>query len=229
MLNNPRFRNRTEAGRALAKKLVHYAGDPHVLVLGLPRGGIPVAIEVAKALDAPLDVFVVRKLGVPGHQELAMGAIASGGVTLLDPTLVDFVSHAQLNEVIARETEELARRERTYRNHRPLQATAGKTVILVDDGIATGASMHAAVEALRRLASRKIVVAAPVSSREASVSLAKAADEAVFSVVPESFHAVGQWYDDFAQVTDDEVRASLERAAVERWGTQDPAARESSR
>jgi putative phosphoribosyl transferase len=215
MLTQHRFRDRSEAGRALAKRLGAYEGDANVLVLGLPRGGIPVAFEVARALGALLDVFVVRKLGVPGHEELAMGAIASGGVTVFDPGIVDFMPRGELNLVVERESAELERREQLYRNHRAPQNPAGKTVILVDDGLATGASMQAAVHALRALKPQKIVVAVPVASRDACEALAHVADEVVCVLTPERFYAVGQWYENFSQTTDDEVRALLERAAQE--------------
>jgi len=215
MLTGQRFRDRTEAGRALAKRLAAYEGDANVLVLGLPRGGIPVAFEVALALRAPLDVFVVRKLGVPGHEELAMGAIASGGVTVFDPGIVDLVGRRELSSVVERETAELERREHLYRNHTPPQNPPGKTVILVDDGLATGASMQAAVHALRGLKPHKIVVAVPVASRDACEALEQVADDVVCVLTPERFYAVGQWYENFSQTTDDEVRALLERAAQE--------------
>ena len=215
MLTGHRFRDRAEAGRALAKRLAAYEGDADVLVLGLPRGGIPVAFEVARALGAPLDVFAVRKLGVPGHEELAMGAIASGGVTVFDPGIVDLVPRRELSSVVERETAELERREHLYRDYRPPQNPEGKTVILVDDGLATGASMQAAVHALRALKPHKIIVAVPVASRDACESMAQVADDVVCVLTPERFYAVGQWYDNFSQTTDDEVRALLERAAQE--------------
>jgi predicted phosphoribosyltransferase len=213
MLTQHRFRDRAEAGRALAQRLAAYEGDANVIVLGLPRGGIPVAYEVARALRAPLDVFVVRKLGVPGHEELAMGAIASGGVTVFDPGIADRIPRRELNSVVATESAELDRREQLYRDHRPPQNPAGKTVILVDDGVATGASMQAAVHALRALTPQRIVVAVPVASRDACETMARVADEVVCVLTPERFYAVGQWYDNFSQITDDEVRALLERAA----------------
>jgi putative phosphoribosyl transferase len=215
MLTGRRFRDRYEAGDFLAKRLREYAGDPTVLVLGLPRGGIPVAFQVARALSAPLDVFVVRKLGVPGHEELAMGAIASGGIAVFDPRFVEIVPRPELDAVVAREAAEVARRERAYRNHRAPQEPAGKKVILVDDGLATGASMEAAVRALRTLKPRAIIVAVPVASGEACAALASIADRVVCPWMPEQFYAVGQWYDDFMQVADDEVRALLEQAATE--------------
>jgi len=215
MLTQHRFRDRAEAGRALAKRLAAYEGDANVLVLGLPRGGIPVAYEVARALRAPLDVFVVRKLGVPGHEELAMGAIASGGVTVFDPGFVDLIPRRELNSVVERESVELERREHLYRDHRPPLNPEGKTVILVDDGLATGASMQAAVHALRVLKPRKVVVAVPVASRDACETMAQVADDVVCVLTPERFYAVGQWYDNFSQTTDDEVRTLLERAAQE--------------
>jgi putative phosphoribosyl transferase len=211
-----RFADRFAAGKALASALDRFRGTPHLLVLGLPRGGIPVAFEVARFLDAPLDVFVVRKLGVPGHEELAMGAIASGGVTVIDQRLAGIVPRDELNEVVVREAAELMRRERAYRDHRPPQNPEGKTVILVDDGLATGASMQAAVRALRMLRPGKIVVAVPVASAQACTDLAEVADEVVCPNVPDAFYAVGQWYDDFSQVSDHAVRALLEQAAQDR-------------
>jgi putative phosphoribosyl transferase len=213
MLSGRKYVDRFEAGRVLALCLQRYRGAPDVLVLGLPRGGIPVAFEVARYLNAPLDVFVVRKLGVPGHEELAMGAIASGGIAFFDQRLVDVVPQKELDDVIVREASELARREQAYRDHRPPQDAKDKTAILVDDGLATGASMQAAVRALRTLAPRKIVVAVPVASAEACASLAEVADEIVCPLRPEMFYAVGQWYEDFSQISDGEVRALLQRAA----------------
>ncbi len=222
MLTSRGFKDRAEAGRALAARLTHHAHDSDLLVLGLPRGGIPVAFEVARALQAPLDVFVVRKLGLPGHEELAMGAIASGGITVFDQRLIEVVPRDLIDSVVAREAAELARREREYRDHRSPPTPAAKTVILVDDGLATGASMHAAVRALRTLQPRQIVVAVPVASREACRSLTGVADEVVCLLMPEDFYAVGQWYDDFAQVSDDEVRALLASAWTQYAATHAP-------
>ncbi|HEX3695535.1 MAG TPA: erythromycin esterase family protein [Polyangia bacterium] len=205
------FANRREAGQQLAAKLTEYAGRSDVIVLGLPRGGIPVAAEVARALGATLDVFVVRKLGVPGHEELAMGAIASGGVKIVNQRMVrqQRVSSSALAEITARENRELERRERAYRNGRPLPELAGKIVILVDDGLATGASMLAAITALRSRKPARIVAAAPVASAEACHDLGAQADQMVCLETPAFFLGVGQWYEDFTPTTDDEVRAAL--------------------
>lgn len=210
------FRDRTEAGRLLAEKLTTYSGRPDVLVLALPRGGVPVAYEVARALDAPLDVFVVRKLGVPGHEELAMGAIASGGVCVLNDDLVQTLRIPdQLIEVVtARERRELERRERAYRNGRPAPGVRGRTVILVDDGLATGSTMRAAVEALRRLGPARVVVAVPTAAPSTCDEFRHEADECVCDITPDPFYAVGLWYEDFSQTTDDEVRDLLERSAA---------------
>jgi len=208
-----RFRNRTDAGRQLAEKLVAYADRGDVLVLALPRGGVPVAFEVAQALGAPLDVFVVRKLGVPGYEELAMGAVATGGVRVLNDEIVRGlgISDHQIDAVVARELHELARRERLYRGDRPPPDVAGRTVILVDDGLATGATMRAAVAALRQRQPARIVIAVPTASPDTSEALKAEADDVVCAVTPEPFLAVGDWYEDFTQTTDDEVRELLAR------------------
>ena len=208
----PRFRDRHEAGRALAARLSHHAGDPRVVVLGLPRGGVPVAAEVAAALGAPLDVFLVRKLGVPGQEELAMGAIASGGVQVLNRSVVDRlgISSDDIAAVARSEARVLEQRERLYRGDRPPADVSGATVILVDDGLATGASMRAAVAALRRRDPACLVVAVPVAAAETCDAMGGVADEVVCAFTPEPFFAVGIWYDDFSQTTDDEVRALLE-------------------
>jgi len=209
-----RFRNRIDAGRELAAALAKYANRPDVIVLGLPRGGIPVAAEVARALHVPLDVFVVRKLGVPGHEEYAMGAIASGGVRLLDRRTVAAagLTPAQVESVTAAERAELERRERSYRGDRPFPDLTGKTVILVDDGLATGASMRAAIEALRQERPARIVVAVPVAAPETCQAFRHVADEIVCAATPEPFYAVGRWYDDFSQTTDQEVHELLASA-----------------
>jgi erythromycin esterase-like protein/predicted phosphoribosyltransferase len=207
------FRDRREAGRKLAANLTAHGNKPDVLVLALPRGGVPVAYEVAHALNAPLDVFVVRKLGVPGHEEFAMGAVATGGIRVLNQQLVqrlglpDYV----IEDVTEREQEELTRRERAYRGGLPPPDVRDKTVILVDDGLATGATMQVAIEALRQQNPARIVVAVPVASREACEQMRKLANEVVCAVTPEPFHAVGLWYDDFSQTTDEEVRELLTR------------------
>ena len=207
------FRDRSEAGRLLAAKLTAYAKRPDVLVLGLPRGGVPVAYEVAQALGAPLDVFVVRKLGVPGYEELAMGAVATGGVRVLNDQLVKRlgIPSAVIDAVAAQERQELTRRERLYREGRRPPNLRGRTVILVDDGLATGATMHAAIEALRQLQPARIVVAVPTASPEACEEMKAKVDDVICAITPEPFTAVGRWYQDFSQTTDEEVRGLLAR------------------
>jgi predicted phosphoribosyltransferase len=209
------FRDRRDAGRYLARSLAHHAGRPAVLVLALPRGGVPVAYEVARALEAPLDVFLVRKLGVPGREELAFGAIATGGVRLLNDAIVAGlrIPPEVIDRVTAAEQEELERRERAYRGSRPAPAVRGRTVILVDDGLATGASMRVAVAALRQAHPARIVVAVPVAARETCAELRGEVDEAVCARTPDPFYAVGLWYEDFSQTTDAEVRQLLEESA----------------
>jgi len=206
------FRDRLDAGRRLAEKLSRYAGKSDVVVLALPRGGVPVAAEVARALDAPLDVFLVRKLGFPGQEELAMGAIASGGSRVLNTSLLRrlHVPPETVDAVAMRERRELDRREREYRGSHSPASVRGRTVILVDDGLATGASMHAAVAALRAQEPARIVVAVPVGAPSTCEDLRQIADEIVCAETPEPFAAVGQWYDDFSQTTDEEVRQLLE-------------------
>jgi predicted phosphoribosyltransferase len=210
------FRNRTDAGRALGERLTAWAGRPDVLVLGLPRGGIPVANEVARLLGAPLDVFVVRKLGVPGQEELAMGAIATGGVRVVNDDVVASLglSQATLDRVAAVERLELERRERSYRGSRPPPDVAGATVIVVDDGLATGSTMRAAVAALRLQRPRTIVVAVPVAARSTRDELAREVDALITVATPEPFLAVGRFYDDFAQTSDAVVRDLLAAAAL---------------
>ena len=209
------FPNRAEAGRLLAEKLENYAGRSDVVVLGLPRGGVPVAYEVAQRLGAPLDVFVVRKLGVPGFEELAAGAIASGGVRVLNEDVVRALPNADqlIESVTEKETVELERREQTYRDGRPAPELRDRAVILVDDGLATGATMRAAVAALRQRGVAKIVVAAPVGAPETCRELEQEADETICAITPEFFQAVGQYYEDFSQTSDEEVRELLSRAA----------------
>jgi len=211
----PRFRNRAEAGRELAATLDAFRGRHDVIVLGLPRGGVPVAYEVADALGAPLDVFTVRKLGAPGNEEVAIGAIATGGVLAIDryATRVLRVSDAALEALIDRERRELVRRERLYRGDRAMPSLAGKTVIVVDDGLATGATMQVAVAALRTLKPLRIVAAAPVGSMEACAALRQVADACVCSREPQAFFGVGAWYEDFSQTSDDEVLDLLRQAA----------------
>jgi predicted phosphoribosyltransferase len=205
------YLNRKDAGLQLAEKLSPYANRDDVIVLALPRGGVPVAFEVAKALHAPLDVFIVRKLGVPGHSELAMGAIAMGGVTLFNKGIVSdlHISKEEIDTVIAKESQELQRRELAYRGTHTPPNIKHKTVILVDDGIATGASMHVAIDALRRLEPSKIIVAVPVAPTDASDLFSTIADEFICPLVPPHFNAVGQWYEDFTQTEDDEVHTLL--------------------
>jgi putative phosphoribosyl transferase len=213
----PYYHDRTDAGRFLATKLQQYAGRHDVIVLALPRGGVPVAFEVARALRAPLDVIVVRKLGLPQHRELAMGAIASGGVRVVDREIVRRfgVTESEIAEVIAREQLELARRERRYRGDRSFPDVRGKTVILVDDGLATGATMAAAAAALKRQGPARLIVAVPVSSPETCDAFRDFVDDIVCAVTPEPFHAVGLWYEDFSQTTDEEVHDLLEQARHE--------------
>lgn len=209
-----RFRDRTEAGELLAEKLAGYADKPNVIVLALPRGGVPVGAQVAKALNVPLDVFVVRKLGLPGHPELAMGAIAMGGARVINRDVVEGlrIPGLVIDAVAAQEQEELMRRRHAYRDDLPAPEVHGKTIILVDDGIATGSTMIVAVAALRQLEAGKIVVAAPVIPRSTFDHIHHAADEVVAMIVPEDFQGVGQWYEDFSQTTDDEVRELLAEA-----------------
>jgi putative phosphoribosyl transferase len=205
------FEDRKEAGRALVARLRHYAGRPDVVVLALPRGGVPVAYPVAEALDAPLDLFLVRKLGTPGHRELAMGAIASGGIRVLNDDVVKWygIAPAAIDAVAREEEQELVRREATYREGREAPPLEGKIVILIDDGLATGSTMMAAVKAVRQRQPAKVVVAVPVGARETCDALSMVADEVVCVRMPEPFSAVGQWYLDFAQTTDEEVRHLL--------------------
>lgn len=212
------YADRRAAGRSLAEALGAYAGRDDVLVLGLPRGGVPVAYEVARALGAPLDVFVVRKLGVPGREELAMGAIASGGVRVVVPEVVRALGLEERDLARSAETEyrELERRERIFRGGRAAPEFAGRTVILVDDGLATGATMRAAVAALRELQPARIVVAVPIGAVETCDELRQLADEVVCGATPEPFEAVGLWYRDFTQTTDHEVQSLLAGAAA--WG-----------
>lgn len=210
----PRFRDRQEAGQLLAGKLLKFTGRPDVLVLGLPRGGVPVAHAVARGLDLPLDILVVRKLGVPGQEEVAFGAIAGGGIQVLNPDTVaaSGLDDASIARVLAREQRELARRELAYRDGRPDPRVKDRTVILVDDGIATGATIRAALALLRQRGAGRIVVAAPVIARAARADLGHEADEVAAVCVPADFHGVGEWYDDFSQTTDAEVLALLESA-----------------
>ena len=209
------FADRAEAGRMLAAKLAAYSGRGDVVVLGIPRGGVPVAFQVAQVLNAPLDVLVVRKLGIPWERELAMGAIASGDVEVLDLSLVEqlCVPSEAIQDVVAVERNELARQERLYRGNRPPLPVAGKTVILVDDGIATGSCILAAIAAVRRQRAARIVVAIPVASASACNAIRMEADEVISVAEPETFLAISQWYEDFSQTSDDEVCALLERSS----------------
>jgi predicted phosphoribosyltransferase len=206
-----RFRDREHAGQVLGERLRRYAGWENLLVLGLPRGGVPVAFEVARALDAPLDVFVVRKLGLPGHEELAMGALASGGVRVLNEDLVERlgIDDETIARAAAAEAAELERRERAYRGDRgPVQA-AGRTVILVDDGLATGSTMRAAAYAVRAQEPERLVVAVPVAAAQTCAELREEVDEVVCALTPDPFAAVGLWYEDFTPTEDEEVRRLL--------------------
>jgi putative phosphoribosyl transferase len=211
------FRDRREAGRQLAARLQGYAGDSNAVVLALPRGGVPVAFEVARALQAPLDVFLVRKIGVPGQEELAMGAVATGGVRVLNQGIVqafDIPAEA-LDEMTARALSELAQRERLYRDDRPSPNVRGHTVMLVDDGLATGSTMRAAVAALRQQKPARIVVAVPVAAASTCDDVREQVDDLICLSTPEPFHAVGLWYEDFSQTTDAEIRELLDQAAQE--------------
>ncbi|AVH72609.1 phosphoribosyltransferase [Nostoc sp. 'Lobaria pulmonaria (5183) cyanobiont'] len=209
------FKNRRFAGQVLAKELTAYANNPDVLVLGLPRGGVPVAFEVAKTLNAPLDVLVVRKLGVPDQEELAMGAIASGGVRIVNKYIISLVkiSDEVIARVSAQEERELERRERLYRGNRPLKDLQGRTVILVDDGLATGATMWAAVVTVQKHQPAQIAIAVPVAAPETCQELETEVDEIVCVSTPSPFCSVGLWYESFPQTTDEEVRALLAKAA----------------
>lgn len=208
-----RFRDRTQAGQALATQLTTYANRSDTLVLGLPRGGVPVAYEVSQALNLPLDICLVRKLGAPGHKELAMGAIASDGVRVLNYDVLSWlaISDKTLEHVAAHELRELQRRDRVYRGDRPRPQIRDRTVIVVDDGLATGATMKAALEVLRSQQPKKIVVAVPVAPRSACQELATQGIQVVCLATPEPFYAIGLWYENFSQTTDEQVRALLAR------------------
>jgi len=212
-----RFRDRTEAGRMLAAQLRGYAHRPDVIVLALPRGGVPVGYEIAKALNVPLDVFIVRKLGVPGYEELAMGAIATGGVRVLNEDVVTSlrVRDEVIDMVATAEQQELERRERLYRGDRPPPDVRGRLVILVDDGIATGATIRAAVAALYQQQPTRLIVAVPIAAPETCEELSAEVDELVCVMTPEPFYAISLWYEDFSPTTDEEVREYLERSARE--------------
>jgi len=208
------FVNRSDAGKRLAQELFEYKDRDDVVVLALPRGGVPVAFEVAQALGAPLDIFLVRKLGVAGQEELAMGAIASGGVRVLNTEILQalHVSEREINDAVQRETHELQRREKEYRGDRPYLNLRDKTVILIDDGLATGASMRAAVEGVRIQQPVKVIVAVPTGSVEACQQMEQVADEVVCEQTPQPFYGVGMWYGDFTQISDQQVRELLEQS-----------------
>jgi len=210
-----RFKNRIEAGKALANHLRSYAGRPDVVVLALPRGGVPVAFEVARELRVPLDVFLVRKLGTPGQAELAMGAIASGGVRVLNPVVVQYlrIPDSVIDQIAAEQQLELDRRELAYRHNRPRADYHDKTIILIDDGLATGSSMRAAVEAIKQQHPARIVVAVPVAPSSTCEELVRVVDEVVCPMSVEPFDGVSRWYDDFTQTTDEEVRLLLQKSA----------------
>jgi len=219
-MTQPLFHDRVDAGRQLAERLTAYADRPDVLVLALPRGGVPVAFEVARALGAPMDVFLVRKLGLPGHEELAMGAIATGGVRVVNRELVEAlrIPDRIIDAVAEREGVELTRREREYRGERAAPEVAGRTVILVDDGLATGSTMRAAAEALREEGAARLVVAVPVGPIETCEEFRSEVDEIVCGLMPEPFAGVGRWYEDFSQTSDEEVRDLLARSRAPRAG-----------
>ena len=214
MLRRPLFRDRVEAGRILAGKLKSLVGDDDVIVLALPRGGVPVGFEVAKALGADLDVFLVRKLGVPGHEELAMGAIAGGGIRVLNEPLIQElgISEAAVHRVTVLERQEIERRETQYRDGRTALPVAGRTAILVDDGLATGATMLAAVRALRAQKPARIIIGVPVAAKETCDGFRAHVDDIVCVATPEPLYGVGMWYADFSQTSDEEVREMLDRA-----------------
>ena len=209
------FRDRTEAGQILASKLTKYVNQVDTVILALPRGGVPVAYEIGKELGLPIDIFVVRKLGVPGHEELAMGAIASGGVRHINRDVVDQlgIDSETIEAASRREQKEIERREELYRGQRPPLDVRDKTVILVDDGLATGSTMRAAIAALRQHQPARIVVAVPAAAPQTCSEIADEVDEIICAATPETFYAVGQWYQEFSQTTDDEVRELLARAS----------------
>ena len=212
------FRDRAEAGRLLAKRLARYANQPGVLILALPRGGVVVGFEIARALQAPLDIFIVRKLGVPGQEELALGAIASGGVRVLNAEIVRLlnISESEIEAIAAQEQRELERRERLYRGERPAPEVRGRTVIVVDDGIATGMTTVAALTALRKQQPARLIVAVPVAPFSTCQELSGQAEEVVCLRTPELFFAISQWYQEFPQTSDEEVRELLDRALGEK-------------
>ncbi|OGT45733.1 MAG: phosphoribosyl transferase [Gammaproteobacteria bacterium RIFCSPHIGHO2_12_FULL_41_20] len=206
-----KFSDRYEAGKVLADQLKTYTKNPYVIVLALPRGGVPVAFEIATALSVPLDIFVVRKLGVPGHEELAMGAIATGGVTIFNNDIIKKlnISNSEINNIIKLEQQELMRRESVYRGKKPFPELKDKIIILVDDGIATGATMRAAIRALRQQHLRRLILAVPVAAFSTCAEMENLVDEVVCPLRPHDFYAVGAWYDEFSQTTDEEVSQLL--------------------
>jgi predicted phosphoribosyltransferase len=208
------FRDRRDAGRQLARKLSAYTGHTDLIVLALPRGGVPVGYEVALALNAPLDIFIVRKLGVPGHEELAMGAIASGGERVINQDIIRYlhIPEERIAAIVSRELEELQRREHVYRGDRPPPEVEGRTVIVIDDGLATGASMRAAVAGLRGQDPAQIIVAVPTAASETCEALKTEVDRIICAATPEPFYGISRWYEDFSQTTDEEVRIFLEKA-----------------
>ncbi|HEY7089331.1 MAG TPA: phosphoribosyltransferase [Tepidisphaeraceae bacterium] len=210
------FSDRSHAGKVLANQLQAHANEPDVLVLALPRGGVPVAYEVAKALGSPLDVFQVRKLGVPGEEELAMGALASGGILFLNRGIIESIgiTPEQIDAVIQQEQAELERRDRAYRGDRPTPQINGKTVILIDDGLATGSTMRAAAEAIRRQQPKRLIIAVPTGAAETCEQLRAFADEVICAIAPSDFRAVGLWYEDFPQLNDQQVRELLAHATI---------------
>ena len=209
------FRDRRDAGRKLAKKLLAYANRSDVVVLALPRGGVPVAYEVALALKAPVDIFTVRKLGLPGHEELAMGAIATGGARVINQDIVRTfnIPQGMIEAVAKRELQELERRERIFRGDRPMRDVYNKTVILIDDGLATGASMHAAIMGLRAKNPARIIAAVPTAALETCEAFKQLVDEMICATTPEPFYGVSRWYEDFSQTTDEEVQSLLQEAS----------------
>lgn len=209
-----RYLNRTEAGKILAENLKQYAKNPDILVLALPRGGVPVAFEIAKTLEAPLDVFIVRKLGVPGHKELAMGAIATGGIKVFNEDIVKelHIAKEEIEQVIAIEEQELKRRQEAYRGNFPFPNLKNKIIILVDDGIATGATMRAAITAIKVSHPKKLIVAVPVVDKYMGNTMRSLVDEFISPMQPDGLYAVGAWYQDFAQTEDEEVHALLREA-----------------
>jgi putative phosphoribosyl transferase len=216
VLGRHRFRDRQEAGRALAERLLQYVGRPDAIILALPRGGVPVGYEIARALHVPLDVLVVRKLGVPGHEELAMGAIASGGIRVLHETVIQALglSKSIIDRVSREEEDELLRREEAYRGQRPTPPLEGRIVVLVDDGLATGSTMRAAIAAVRQRRPKQVIVAVPVAAHDTCEALQNEADEVYCIMTPPRFFGVGQWYEHFEQTSDDEVRGLLHRVPV---------------